>query len=169
MPCSRTSSPTPPPTGFLAKQGVATQVAATLLATAGDNPGRTRPDASFAALCGASPVDAKAEPRTLTPDQRRRRRRLDALTLTLLRSHIEMLSRERAGFGAGYHDSGLWKALSERIRHSDVAFTMRDYVQTDLEVHRQVAAGLAELILGGVVPVAEFPAVRGNGPDAAVN
>jgi integrase len=47
-----------------------------------------------------------------------------------------------------------WKALSERIGHSAVAFTMRQYVQTDLEVHRQVATALAELILGGVVPAA---------------
>jgi integrase len=45
-----------------------------------------------------------------------------------------------------------WKALSERIGHSDVAFTMRQYVQTDLEVHRQVATTLAELIIGGMVP-----------------
>jgi transposase len=48
------------PAGFLAKQGVATQVTATLLATAGDNPGRVRKEASFAALCGASPVDASS-------------------------------------------------------------------------------------------------------------
>jgi transposase len=46
------------PAQFLAKKGVATQVTATLLATAGDNPGRVRKEASFAALCGASPVDA---------------------------------------------------------------------------------------------------------------
>jgi hypothetical protein len=46
-----------------------------------------------------------------------------------------------------------------------VAFTMRQYVQTDLDVHRRVATALAELILGGVVPVAELPAVRANGPD----
>src|SRR5215510_1057969 len=59
-----------------------------------------------------------------------------------------------------------WKALSERIGHSDVAFTMRQYVQTDLEVHRQVATALAELILGGVVPAPEFPTAQGDGPDA---
>jgi hypothetical protein len=35
--------------------------------------------------------------------------------------------------------------------HADVAFTMRQYVQTDLEVHRQVATALAELIIGGTV------------------
>ena len=48
------------PEQLLAKQGVATQVAATPLATAGDNPGRVRREASFAALCGASPVDASS-------------------------------------------------------------------------------------------------------------
>ena len=42
-----------------------------------------------------------------------------------------------------------WKALSKRIGHSDVAFTMRQYMQTDLEADRQVAATLAELIISG--------------------
>ena len=60
-----------------------------------------------------------------------------------------------------------WKTVSERIGHSDLAFTMRQYVQTDLEVHRQVATALAELILDGVMPVTESPTVRGNGPRAA--
>ena len=48
------------PQQLLAKQGVATQVAAALLATTGDNPSRVRKEASFAALCGASPVDASS-------------------------------------------------------------------------------------------------------------
>jgi integrase len=42
-----------------------------------------------------------------------------------------------------------WKALSHRIGHADVAFTMKQYVQTDLEADRQVANTLAELIIGG--------------------
>ena len=42
-----------------------------------------------------------------------------------------------------------WKALSERIGHADVAFTMKQYVQTDLGPDRQVANTLAELIIGG--------------------
>jgi integrase len=42
-----------------------------------------------------------------------------------------------------------WKALSKRIGHADVAFTMKQYVQTDLEADRQVASTLAKLILGG--------------------
>ena len=41
-----------------------------------------------------------------------------------------------------------WKALSKRIGHADVAFTMKQYVQTDLEADRQVASTLAELITG---------------------
>lgn len=45
---------------LLSKYGVAVQVAATLLATVGDNPERLTNDASFAALCGASPVDASS-------------------------------------------------------------------------------------------------------------
>jgi transposase len=48
------------PPEFLAKQGVATQTASALLATVGDNPARLRSEASFAALCGASPVDASS-------------------------------------------------------------------------------------------------------------
>jgi hypothetical protein len=36
-----------------------------------------------------------------------------------------------------------WKALSQRIGHADVAFTMEQYVQTDLEADRQVASTLA--------------------------
>lgn len=48
------------PAGFLASKGVGTRSAATLLVTAGDNPSRLRTEASFAALCGASPVDASS-------------------------------------------------------------------------------------------------------------
>jgi site-specific recombinase XerC len=45
-----------------------------------------------------------------------------------------------------------WKALSRRIGHADVAFTMKQYVQADLEADRQVASTLAELIIGGSLP-----------------
>ena len=48
------------PEAFLAKQGVGPQVAATILTTVGGNPDRLRSEASFAALCGASPVDASS-------------------------------------------------------------------------------------------------------------
>jgi transposase len=48
------------PPRLLAKQGVATQVAGMLLVTLGDNPTRLGSEASFAALCGVSPVDASS-------------------------------------------------------------------------------------------------------------
>jgi integrase len=50
-----------------------------------------------------------------------------------------------------------WKALSKRIGHADVAFTMKQYVQTDLEADRQVANTLAKLIIGGVLMSEELP------------
>ena len=45
---------------LLAAPGVGADTAATLLVTAGDNPQRMRSEASFAALCGASPVQASS-------------------------------------------------------------------------------------------------------------
>ena len=48
-----------------------------------------------------------------------------------------------------------WKALSRRIGHADVAFTMKQYVQTDLEADRQVANTLAQLIIGGFLASTE--------------
>jgi transposase len=45
---------------LLGAPGVGTEVAATLLVTAGDNPERMGCEASFAALCGASPVEASS-------------------------------------------------------------------------------------------------------------
>ena len=45
---------------LLAARGVGTDTAATLLTAAGDNPHRMRSEATFAALCGASPVQASS-------------------------------------------------------------------------------------------------------------
>ena len=43
--------------------GVGAEVAAALLVAAGDNPQRMRTEASFAALCGASPIEASSGPK----------------------------------------------------------------------------------------------------------
>lgn len=48
------------PAGLLEVQGVGPDVAAALLIAAGDNPERLRNEASFAALCGVSPLDASS-------------------------------------------------------------------------------------------------------------
>jgi hypothetical protein len=60
-----------------------------------------------------------------------------------------------------------WKALSKRIGHADVAFTMKQYVQTDLEADRQVANTLAELIIGGTLVSAEITDEADRGGDEA--
>jgi integrase len=54
-----------------------------------------------------------------------------------------------------------WKALSKRIGHADVAFTMKQYVQTDLDADRQVATTLAELIIGGPLVSTEISTSQG--------
>ena len=43
-----------------AAKGVGTETAAIILAAAGDNPGRLRNEAPFAAMCGVSPVEASS-------------------------------------------------------------------------------------------------------------
>jgi transposase len=48
------------PAPLLAEFGVGPDVAGALLVAAGDNPARLRTEASFAALCGASPLDASS-------------------------------------------------------------------------------------------------------------
>ena len=45
---------------LLALRGVGVEVACTLLVAAGDNPERLADEASFAALCGVSPIDASS-------------------------------------------------------------------------------------------------------------
>ena len=45
---------------LLAARGVGPEVASALLVAAGDNPGRLRTEASIAALCGTSPVEASS-------------------------------------------------------------------------------------------------------------
>lgn len=48
------------PPEFLNEHGIGPAVATNLLITIGDNPDRIRTEAGFAALCGASPVDASS-------------------------------------------------------------------------------------------------------------
>jgi transposase len=45
---------------LLGRLGVGVDTAATLLVTAGDNPGRTRSEAAWAHLCGVAPIQASS-------------------------------------------------------------------------------------------------------------
>jgi integrase len=60
-----------------------------------------------------------------------------------------------------------WKALSQRIGHADVAFTMKQQVQTDLDADRQVANTLAELLLGGALTSALVTAGQADNTGAS--
>lgn len=82
------------PEDFLAKQGVGTQVAASLLVTVGDNPSRLKSDRSFAALCGSSPVDASSG------KQKNHRHRLNQ-------------------GGDRQANSALWRIVMTRLAHND--------------------------------------------------
>ena len=46
--------------GLVSLPGIGTENAATLLVVAGDNPQRLRSEASFASLCGVSPIEASS-------------------------------------------------------------------------------------------------------------
>lgn len=83
-------------------------------------------------------------PDTIT---RRFKRLAEAAGLPVIDLHDIRHSYATAGRNAKID----WKALSKRIGHADVAFTMKQYVQTDLEADREVANTLADLILGGLL------------------
>ena len=44
-----------------------------------------------------------------------------------------------------------WKTLSQYLGHAELAFTLKQYVQTDLQAGRKVANTLTALIIGGSI------------------
>jgi integrase len=76
-------------------------------------------------------------------------RRFKRLTETAGLPEIDLHDVRHSYATAGRDAKIDWKALSKRIGHADVAFTMRQYVEADLEADRQVANALAKLIIGG--------------------
>jgi hypothetical protein len=55
------------------------------------------------------------------------------------------------------------RALSQRIGHADAAFTMKQYVQADLDADRQVTATLAGPIIGRSLTSAIARTAPGDG------
>ena len=70
-PSSTRSSPRPHPS-CSPVIGLGTDTASALLVAAGDNPERLRNEATFAHLCGASPLDASSGKQRTPPPQPRR-------------------------------------------------------------------------------------------------
>jgi integrase len=93
--------------------------------------------------CSAGRTRRPPRPDTIT-------RRFKQLAAAAGLPEIDLHDDVRHSYATAGRDAKIdWKALSQRIGHADVAFTMKQYVQTDLEADRQVANTLAELIIGG--------------------
>jgi integrase len=93
--------------------------------------------------------------RTATPHPDTITRRFKRLAAAAGLPEIDLHDVRHSYATAGRDAKIDWKALSQRIGHADVAFTMKQYVQTDLEADRQVANTFAELILGGALATGE--------------
>ena len=119
---------------LMAAPGVAPQVAAALLVAAGDNPERLRSEASFAALCGVSPVEASSG-RTV---------------------------RRRLGRGGDRQaNNALWRIATVRLRSDErtQAYAARRRAQgnTDREILRCLKRHIAREIHRLIVDPPEVP------------
>lgn len=123
---------------LLSAYGIGPDTAAALLIAAGDNPERLRNEASFAALCGASPVEASSGTR-----QRHR------------------LNRG----GNRYANNALWRIAMVRIR---VDARSIDYVKrrtTEGKTHREILRCLKRYIAREIYKLITNPPYVPNGTD----
>ncbi|MFI6149910.1 transposase [Streptomyces sp. NPDC051109] len=112
---------------LLACYGVGPDTAATLLIAAGDNPERLHSEASFAALCGVSPVEA-----TSAKTQRRRLnrggdRQANSAPYTIVLAHLRWDTRTR-----GYIDRRVCEGETRR----EALRCLKRYVAR--EIHRLI-------------------------------
>ena len=121
-----------------ATNGVGPDVAATLLIAAGDNPDRMTSDASFAALCGASPVEASSG----------------------------QVTRRRLNRGGNRHaNNALWRIATTRLRHDqrtqDYAARRRAEGKSDRDIKRCLKRAIAREIQRTLTHPTTVP----HGPD----
>lgn len=110
---------------LLAEQGVGPDVAATLVIAAGQNPERLRTEASFAALCGTSPVDASSgkqqHHRLNRGGNRQANAALYTVTLVRSRNHPETLTyiakHKAQGKTPRHTRRCIKRALARRFHH----------------------------------------------------
>ncbi|GAA2717583.1 IS110 family transposase [Actinoplanes palleronii] len=104
---------------LLQRLGVGPDNAATLLITAGDNPGRLRHEAAFAALCGASPVEVSSG-------------RTD---------------RHRLNYGGDRQaNAALYRIVLTRLRHDPATRAYRDRRRTEGKTPREIIRCLKRYI-----------------------
>lgn len=111
---------------LLQRLGVGPDNAATLLITAGDNPGRLRHEAAFAALCGASPVEISSGPK----------------------------KRHRLNFGGDRQaNAALYRIVLTRLRHDPTTRAYRDQRITEGKTPREIIRSLKRYIAREIYPL----------------
>ena len=126
---------------LLAARGVGTDTAAALLVTAGDNPHRLDSEASFAALCGVSPVQASSG-RTV-------RHRLN-----------------RGGYRQA--NNALWRIASVRMRHDQATIEYTQKRQAEGKTRREIIRCLKRHIAREIYHLLTNPPPTPNGNDLRI-
>ncbi|MCL7493179.1 transposase [Streptomyces sp. MCA2] len=112
---------------LLACYGVGPDTAATLLIAAGDNPERLRSEASFAALCGVSPVEASSGKTQRRRLNRGGNRQANSAFYTIVLARLRWDNRTR-----GYID----RRVSEGKTRREALRCLKRYVAR--EIHRLI-------------------------------
>lgn len=112
---------------LLACYGVGPDTAATLLIAAGDNPERLRSEASFAALCGVSPVEASSGKTQRRRLNRGGNRQANCALYTIVLARLRWDTRTR-----GYID----RRVSEGKTRREALRCLKRYVAR--EIHRLI-------------------------------
>ncbi|MFJ8010930.1 IS110 family transposase [Streptomyces sp. NPDC096339] len=112
---------------LLACYGVGPDTAATLLISAGDNPERLRSEASFAALCGVSPVEASSGKTQRRRLNRGGNRQANSALYTIVLARLRWDTRTR-----GYID----RRVSEGKTRREALRCLKRYVAR--EIHRLI-------------------------------
>jgi transposase len=120
---------------LVALNGAGTQTAAVLLIAAGDNPERLRSSASFAALCGASPIDASSglqkRHRLNRGGDRQANSALYIIVISRLRWHRETQAYMTRRLAQGKTRKEIIRCLKRHI-----ARQVHRAITTDLQAHQ---------------------------------
>jgi transposase len=122
--------------GLLGVTGVGPDVAAALLIAAGDNPARMRTEASFAALCGASAVEASSG----------------------------KIVRHRLNRGGNRDaNNALWRIVMIRLRHHPETRAYRDRRRTEGKTDREIVRCLKRYVAREIFLLLTKPPAIPNG------
>ena len=123
---------------LLGARGVGAETAAALLVAAGDNPDRMRSEASFAALCGTSPIEASSGP----------------------------IVRHRLNRGGNRHaNNALWRIAMVRLRVDERSIAYAARLTAEGKTRREILRGLKRHIAREAYKLITDPPDVASGPD----